>query len=216
MQLGSQRDPGLGSLDNFWRRPTLAWFASDLGLDVDVFFEGLMLVSMGLAAGAVTGFGSLLSFGFLWLAYLTQQSAGQTFLGFQWDILLLEVGVITTLWAPVMPQPFTRTGKRAQPSHTVMWLARFLLFKLMFMSGIVKLQAECPTWQHLSALDYHYATQCIPTAVAWYAHQVCCVLGSKLALFKYHPYLCQSTDCCILFFGGMRPLSRSFPRSSRS
>ena len=41
------------------------------------------------------------------------------------------------------------------------WPKRFLLFKLMFMSGIVKIQAECPTWQNLMALEYHFATQCV-------------------------------------------------------
>ena len=30
--------------------------------------------------------------------------------------------------------------------ETLMFLVRFLLFKLMFMSGVVKLQSQCPTW----------------------------------------------------------------------
>lgn len=40
----------------------------------------------------------------------------------------------------------------------------------MFMSGVVKVQSRCPTWLHLTALDYHFATQCIPTPLAWFAH----------------------------------------------
>jgi len=41
----------------------------------------------------------------------------------------------------------------------------------MFQSGIVKFQAKCPTWENLTALERHFATQCIPTPISWYAHQ---------------------------------------------
>eukprot|EP00854_Cymbomonas_tetramitiformis_P028304 gene28304-35062_t len=40
------------------------------------------------------------------------------------------------------------------------------------MSGVVKIQAQCDTWLGLSALNYHFATQCIPTPLAWYMHQL--------------------------------------------
>ncbi|GMH72785.1 hypothetical protein TrLO_g7003 [Triparma laevis f. longispina] len=43
------------------------------------------------------------------------------------------------------------------------------LFKLMFMSGLVKIQSNCPTWLNLTALEYHYATQPLPTPAAWHA-----------------------------------------------
>jgi hypothetical protein len=33
------------------------------------------------------------------------------------------------------------------------WCYRFLIWKLMFMAGVVKLQANCPTWLHLTALE---------------------------------------------------------------
>jgi len=47
-----------------------------------------------------------------------------------------------------------------------------LLFRLMFASGVVKLTSMCPTWWGLTALDWHYESQCIPTPIAWYAHQM--------------------------------------------
>ena len=40
------------------------------------------------------------------------------------------------------------------------------------MSGVVKIQSDCPTWLNLTALEYHFATQCLPTPLAWYAHQL--------------------------------------------
>ena len=51
----------------------------------------------------------------------------------------------------------------------MVWLLRLLLFKLMFSSGLTKLTWGDPTWLDGSALRYHYWTQPIPTALAWYA-----------------------------------------------
>nr|KAF6267567.1 lipase maturation factor 2 [Myotis myotis] len=52
------------------------------------------------------------------------------------------------------------------------WLVRWLLFRLMFASGVVKLTSRCPTWWGLTALTYHYETQCLPTPAAWFAHHL--------------------------------------------
>lgn len=40
------------------------------------------------------------------------------------------------------------------------------------MSGVVKVQSACPTWLGLTALHFHFATQCIPTPLAWFAHHM--------------------------------------------
>ena len=40
-----------------------------------------------------------------------------------------------------------------------LWLVRWLLFRLMFASGVVKLTSLCPTWWKLTALNYHYESQ---------------------------------------------------------
>lgn len=42
----------------------------------------------------------------------------------------------------------------------------------MFMYGVVKVQANCPTWLDLTALEIHFATQCLPGPLAWHAHQL--------------------------------------------
>ena len=111
-----------------------------------------------------------LMFLFLWALYLSVYKVGRTFLWFQWDILLLEAGFLTILVAP-----FNLNWKKPGIScHTniTMWLVKWLLFRLMFASGVVKLASHCPTWWGLTALDYHYESQCIPTPLSWYAHQL--------------------------------------------
>ncbi|XP_046862955.1 lipase maturation factor 2-like [Xenia sp. Carnegie-2017] len=42
----------------------------------------------------------------------------------------------------------------------------------MFASGVVKLTSGSPTWWELTALNWHYESQCIPTPLAWFAHQL--------------------------------------------
>ena len=89
---------------------------------------------------------------------------GQTFLYFQWDALLLEVGVLTAL--------ASIRGSLAPDSRLTLWPLRWLLFKLMFSSGVVKLTSRCPLWWSLRTLDVHFESQCIPTALAFYFHHL--------------------------------------------
>jgi hypothetical protein len=90
------------------------------------------------------------------------------FMHFQWDILLLETGLLAIFFAPLS----WRLGSRreARPSRIMLLLIRLLLFKLMFLSGLVKLTAGDPSWDQLEALRWHYETQPLPTWTAWYVH----------------------------------------------
>ena len=88
---------------------------------------------------------------------------------FQWDILMLEVGFLTAIAAP-LDIPFL--PKKSPHDSVTFWLVRWLIFRLMFASGVVKLTSGCPTWWGLSALNIHFESQCIPTPLAWYAHHL--------------------------------------------
>jgi hypothetical protein len=91
----------------------------------------------------------------LYVLYLSLFYGGQTFMKFQWDTFLLETGFIALLLS------FATTPG--------IWLLRWLLFRFMFMSGVVKLLSGDPNWWNLSALPYHFLTQPLPTPLAWYA-----------------------------------------------
>ena len=93
---------------------------------------------------------------------------GNVFYSFQWDILLLETGVATAICVA----PWLGLGLGYNDKGIGMWPIRLILFKLMFMSGVVKIQADCPTWNNLTALEYHFATQCLPGPLAWHMHQL--------------------------------------------
>lgn len=65
------------------------------------------------------------------------------------DSLLLEAGFLAVLVAPLRLLKWRSTAWRAHDGITF-WLVRWLLFRLMFASGVVKLTSRCPTWWGLT------------------------------------------------------------------
>jgi hypothetical protein len=150
---------------SYYLLPTLFWFnAGDAALQL--VCGGGALLSLLLIAGIAPGPLLLL----LWTFYLSLTVAGQDFLAFQWDNLLLETGFLAIFFAPW--RLWSKLSNETPPSPVWLWLLRWLLFKLMFSSGIVKLFSGDPTWRNLTALNYHYETQPLPAWTSWYAHQL--------------------------------------------
>ncbi|KAK7160544.1 hypothetical protein R3I93_008249 [Phoxinus phoxinus] len=151
--------------------PTLLWFGPRLGLDTQQCMELFSLTGalLSLMTLALPPLRDCRVFLVLWILYLSLYQVGQVFLYFQWDNLLLETGFLAILVAP-MKMPWS--SKVCLHDNVTFWLVRWLLFRLMFASGVVKLTSRCPTWWGLTALTYHYETQCIPTQLAWFAHQL--------------------------------------------
>jgi lipase maturation factor 1 len=157
-------------LERYWLFPTLAWINAS-----DAFLQFLCNVGIALSLSVVLGVLSGPALFLLWLLYLSFVIIGQDFLSFQWDVLLLETGFLAIFLAPWRLIDFPWKQKFAQfvgPSAIIVWLFRWLLFRLMLQSGIVKLASGDPTWSNLTALEYHYFTQPLPTPVAWYAAQL--------------------------------------------
>jgi hypothetical protein len=151
--------------ESYYLLPTLFWFnASDTALNL-ICGVGVLL-SLLLVAGIAPGPMLLL----LWAFYLSLTVAGQDFLAFQWDNLLLETGFLAIFFAPWQLWP--KLSTESLPAPVWLWLLRWLVFKLMFSSGVVKLLSGDPTWRDLTALTYHYETQPLPAWTSWYAHQL--------------------------------------------
>jgi predicted DCC family thiol-disulfide oxidoreductase YuxK len=116
----------------------------------------------------------------LYALYLSLLYGGQEFMTYQWDTYLLETGFLALLMS------ISRTPG--------LWLLRWLLFRFMFMSGVVKLVSGDPSWWNLSALTYHFLTQPLPTPLAWYAARLPAALlafctGSMLVIELVLPFL---------------------------
>lgn len=161
----------------FWFFPSVFWVNA-----TDGFLEAVCAAGVAGAMALAMGWFRPALLLLLWMLYLSLFTAGQVFLGYQWDTLLLESGFLAIFLAPAYRRS---DGTPEPPSLLVLWLGRLLLFKLIFSSGFGKLAGGDPTWHNLTALAYHYETQPLPTWVAWYAHQLPLAFhqASALAMF---------------------------------
>lgn len=114
----------------------------------------------------------------LYFLYLSFVNIGGVFLSFQWDSLLLETG----LWLVV----FILVSGDKKLETLAKWIFFIMIFKLMFMSGLVKLSSLDKTWADFTALSYHYQTQPIPNPLSSYFHSL--------------PKSFHKLSCIIMFF----------------
>ncbi|HUJ23588.1 MAG TPA: lipase maturation factor family protein [Bryobacteraceae bacterium] len=139
--------------DRYWRFPTVLWLDADDSAIQTVCWAGAALALL-LIFNILPRLSLLLLYGL----YLSLFYAGQIFTGYQWDVLLLETEFLAFVLSIA-----NKPG---------IWLLRWLLFRFMFLSGAVKLLSGDPTWANLTALNYHFQTQPLPTPLAWYAHHL--------------------------------------------
>jgi predicted DCC family thiol-disulfide oxidoreductase YuxK len=145
--------------------PTIFWWNSS-----EAFLHLVCATGTAAALLLLIGLLPLASVAVAFVCYLSLAIAGQTFLSFQWDILLLETTFLALFFAPPRLWMWGRGGEAAV-SRAGLFLLKLLLFKLMLMSGVVKLTSGDASWWDLTALNYHYETQPLPTVLGWWAHQ---------------------------------------------
>jgi len=140
----------------YWSMPTIFWLAHG-----DRFLQAAAIAGVAVALllllGILKAAWERLLLVCLYILYLSFSTAGQDFLSFQWDSLLLETGFLAIFLGN---------------SRVVILLFRWLLFRLMFLSGVVKLASHDPVWRDFTAIAFHYMTQPLPTPLAWYMYQL--------------------------------------------
>ncbi|HEV3503889.1 MAG TPA: lipase maturation factor family protein [Actinomycetes bacterium] len=134
----------------------------------DRFLAGVAWTGAGLAAAALLGLPeagpawvSLAVWLAMWALYLSIVNVGQTFYGFGWETLLLEAGFLAIFLGPAATEPPT----------LVLWLYRWLLFRVEFGAGLIKLRGD-RCWRDLTCLDYHHETQPLPGPLSWFFHHL--------------------------------------------
>ena len=138
----------------YWRVPTLFWLSAG-----DLALKGAAIAGCGFAVLLLFNRLPRLSLVMLFALYLSLFHAGQIFMNFQWEYLLLEAGFLA-LFLP------------GGPTRLVIWLFHWLLFRLRFESGASKLISGDPSWADLSALSHYFETQPLAHWGAWYAHHL--------------------------------------------
>lgn len=145
----------------FFELPTLCWLSSS-----DVFLRWLCGAGAVLSIALLLDIAPALCLFLLWLFYLSLVKVGQDFLNFQWDILLLEAALLALLASPLALKPGSTA--KGDPPPLMLFLFQWLLFRLIFCAGVVKLSSGDASWHHLTALCFHYHTQPLPTPLAWF------------------------------------------------
>jgi hypothetical protein len=132
----------------------------------DRFFAGCVwsggLLAAAVAAGAADAVPLWAAMGMwavLWLLYLSVVNVGQIWYGFGWESLLLEAGFLAVFLG----------NSRVAPPVLVLWLLRWLVFRLEFGAGLIKWRGD-RCWRELTCLDYHHETQPMPGPLSWFFH----------------------------------------------
>ena len=137
------------------RLPTLFWLNSSGTALQGAAFAGAVLALLLLLGWARPRPALIL----LYVLYLSLVHAGQIFMVFQWDSLLLESGFLAIFLGNA-------------PTRLIVLMFDWLLFRLRFLSGFYKLASGDPSWRDFTALDYYFETQPLPHVGSWYAHQL--------------------------------------------
>ncbi len=162
----------------------------------DRFFAVVAWTGTALSAALVAGsadhvplWASMLLWAILWALYLSIVNVGQTWYAFMWESLLLEAGFLAIFLG----------NQHTAPPVLVLWMLRWLLFRLEIGAGLIKLRGD-PCWRNLTCLYYHHETQPMPGPLSRLFHRLpkplhrvetaanhVVQLGAPLALFAPQP-----------------------------
>lgn len=135
----------------------------------DTLFAVVAWTGAGLSAVTVVGLTdrlplplSMLVWFMLWALYLSIVNVGQRWYGFGWESLLLEAGFLAI---------FLGTTATTAPPLLLLIALRWLLFRLEFGAGLIKLRGD-RCWRDLTCLYYHHETQPMPGPLSWFFHHL--------------------------------------------
>ena len=145
----------------FGQLPSLFWWN-----DSDSFLLAMAVAGTLLSLLVMLGLANGVMLAALWALYLSFNHIGQDWYGYGWEIQLLETGFLAIFLVPLWDwRPFPRRP----PPLIVLWLFRWLAFRIMLGAGLIKIRGDS-CWRDLSCLQYHYQTQPIPNPLSRLLH----------------------------------------------
>ncbi|NLE81804.1 MAG: lipase maturation factor family protein [Rhodococcus sp.] len=97
----------------------------------------------------------------MWVLYLSIVNVGQAWYSFGWESLLLEAGFLAV---------FIGNADTAPPI-LVLILLRWILFRLEFGAGLIKMRGDA-CWRNLTCMYYHHESQPMPGPFSWHFHHL--------------------------------------------
>jgi hypothetical protein len=147
--------------DAVLKMPSLFWLAHSDGV-----LRGAAWLGFALSCVVAAGYANAVLMGALWVLYMSFAHVGQEWYGYGWEIQLLETGFLAIFLCPLLDgRPFSRRG----PPRQIVWLFRWLIFRIMLGAALIKLRGDV-AWRDLTALYYHFETQPIPNPLSRWFH----------------------------------------------
>ncbi len=146
------------------RVPTVFWLGCS-----DAALGAASWIGLAGSVAVLCGATNALLMALLWALYLSIVHVGQVWYGYGWEILLCEAGFLAIFLCPlrgIRPLP-----ERDAPPAIVVWLYRWLAFRLMIGAGLIKIRGDA-CWRDLSCMQFHYETQPVPSPLSWWLHQL--------------------------------------------
>lgn len=146
---------------SFKKAPSLFhWHYSDRLLGV-VCWIGIVLSLLTISGASEMGpfWISTTAWLLLWALYMSIVNVGQTFYGFGWESMLLEIGFFAAFLGPL----------HSTVPVLMIWIIRWMLFRVEFGAGLIKMRGDA-CWRKLTCLNYHHETQPQPNPLSRFFH----------------------------------------------
>lgn len=154
-----------GPIRAFLSAPSLFWLSASAGMMTFVAWLGLAA-----AAALVLNLWPRMALFLCWLGFLSFASTWRAFSPAQLDNLMIETALLCIPFAPAGLRP--KLGVHSPPRPIAVFMVRWLLFRIMFEAGMVKLTAGDPHWRDLTAMEVMYETSPFPTFFGYIDHHL--------------------------------------------
>jgi hypothetical protein len=147
----------------FIQAPSLFWMGTGPGAIALLAWSGLLA-----AVCLILNLWPRMALFSVWLIFLSFVSTWGLFSGSQVDQLMLETALLCIPFAPAGYRP--GLGASSPPRPIAVLMMRWLLVRVMFESGVVKLVSGDPRWRDFTAMDNLYETSPFPTILGYLDH----------------------------------------------
>lgn len=182
------------TLEAFIRAPSLFWLSTGAGMVTFLGWAGLVA-----AIAVVLNLWPRMALFGCWAIFVSFVSTWRVFSPAQLDRLMLEAALLCIPFAPAGLRP--GLGAASPPRPIAVLMVRWLLFRVMFESGLVKLTSGDPHWRNFTAMEVMYETSPFPTIFGYLDHQ----LPHAYHLFEIAlTFLAELVAPIVAVFGGRR------------
>jgi len=149
----------------FCQAPSVFWLSASAQAITLVTLTGLLA-----ALALVANLWPRLALLTCWICLLSFVTTWRVYSGTQLDQFMLEAALICLPFAPAGYRP--GLGATSPPRPIALFMLRWLVFRVMFEAGLMKLIAGDERWLDFTAMDALYETAPFPTFLGFLDHQM--------------------------------------------